>query len=52
MEKQPKYLVVSALLKGVRVEMKELGVGGLVGRSKSYPSRGQSLAIRVGAHGQ
>lgn len=29
--------------------MKELDGGG---GSKSYPSRGQSLAIRVGAHGQ
>lgn len=28
-----------------------MGVGG-EGRGESYPSRGQSLAVRVGAHGQ
>lgn len=31
-----------------------VGLGGLdkVGRNESYPSRGQSLAVRVWAHGQ
>lgn len=28
------------------------GRGGGEGRGESYPSRGQSLAVRVGAHGQ
>lgn len=37
---------------GWDLQVREQGWGGEAGRSESYPSRGQSLAVRVRAHGQ